>query len=137
MGEARSDGGCLSTRKVRALVALLDSSSAAAAARKANVGERSIRRWIKEDASFRLKLRELRTELLTGTANKLQHDAFGAAEALKDLIQGKEKIEPGRAALIRTALDYAFKAGGYVDLVERVAALETPLEGEDDSRDNS
>ena len=82
MGEARSDGGGLTTRKVRALVALLDSPSVAAAARKANVGERSIRRWIKEDASFRLKLRELRTELLTGTANKLQHDACSPSRSV-------------------------------------------------------
>ena len=133
---APDDDADLTPRQLQALGALLDSPSIVAAAGQVGIDESTIRRWIRNDPSFRSKLRELRTEALTGASYRLQTDAFAVVEVLNKLILGKKKIEPGRAALIRTALDYAFKAGGYVDLVERVAALETPLEGEDDSRDS-
>ena len=121
----------LTPRQVQALAALLNSPSIVAAAARVGIHEGTIRRWIRDDPSFRLKLRELRTEALTGASNRLQVDAYGAVEVLHTLIRSDKKIETGRAALIRTALDYAFKAGGYVDLVERIDALERPLE--DDS----
>ena len=127
----QDDDADLTSQQVQALVALLHSPSIVAAARQTGVSERSVRRWIKDNPSFRTRLRELRTEALTGASNRLQVDAYGAVEVLHKLIRSENKIETGRAALIRTALDYAFKAGGYVDVVERLDALERPLE--DDS----
>ena len=41
-----------------------------------------------------------------------------------ELIQSKDRIEVGRASLVRTAIDLAFRSGAYSDLAERVAALE-------------
>jgi hypothetical protein len=45
-------------------------------------------------------------------------------QALVDLLASKDRIEPGRAALVRTALDFAFRAGSYTDLAERIEELE-------------
>ena len=47
-----------------------------------------------------------------------------AVETMLELIQSKDRIEVGRASLVRAAIDLAFRSGAYSDLVERVAALE-------------
>lgn len=115
----------LTPQQDQALMALLDSPSIVAAARKVQVDERTIRRWLKEDDVFQDRLRDLRAEALSGAANKLQSEAYTVVSALHDLIRDKEnKVEPGRAALIRTALDFAFRAGAYTDLVDRIADIE-------------
>ncbi len=108
----------------RALVALVGARSIAAAARTAGVGESSIRRWLREDERFRTKLRQLREEALSHASLRLQQGASRAVETMLELIQSKDRIEVGRASLVRAAIDLAFRSGAYSDLVERVAALE-------------
>ena len=105
---------------------MLDSPSIVAAASKAGVGERSIRRWLKEDGLFQERLRDMRAEALSWATNKLPSEAYAVVSTLYDLIQDKEnKVEPGRAALIHTALDFSFRAGAYTDLADHIADIET------------
>ena len=108
----------------RALVALVEARSIVAAARTAGVGESSIRRWLREDERFKTKLRQLREEALLHASLRLQQGASRAVETMLELIQSKDRIEVGRASLVRTAIDLAFRSGAYSDLAERVAALE-------------
>lgn len=116
----------LTPKQDQAVIALLNAPSIEAAARIVQVNERTIRRWLKKDDLFQDRLRDLRAEALSGAANKLQSEAFTVVSALHDLNQDKEnKVEPGRAALIRTALDFAFRAGAYTDLADRIAEIET------------
>ena len=114
----------LTTRQDRAIAALLESPSIAAAARKAEVGESTLRQWLREDKNFQRKLRGLREEALSHGALQLQHGVSKAVGKLYDLIDSNKGIEPGRASLVRTALEYAYRSNVYSDVLERMKTLE-------------
>ena len=102
----------------------MEARSIVAAARTAGVGESSIRRWLREDERFQTKLRQLREEALSHASLRLQQGASRAVETMLELIASKDRIEVGRASLVRAAIDLAFRSGAYSDLSERIAALE-------------
>jgi hypothetical protein len=66
----------------RALIALLEARSVAAAARQAGVPERTLRRWLRDDKDFQNELRHLRQEALAHAASRLQQRASVATDAL-------------------------------------------------------
>jgi hypothetical protein len=119
-----------SAGKDRALAALLDSPTIVAAAQAAGVGESTLRRWLRDDEEFQDKLRQSRQQALRHVSLRLQQRASEAVEALFDNITSEKRVEPGRAAMLRTALDFAFRAGAYNDLAERLEALETAAKQE-------
>ncbi len=123
----RNDG--LTPSQERAIEALLDSRSIAAAARKAEVGESSLRRWLREDDNFQDKLRRIREEALSHAALQLQKGVPVAVGTLYDLIQRDKRIEPGRASLIRAAVDFGFRSSVYSDVVERLKTVEKNQSG--------
>ena len=118
----RNDG--LTPSQERAVKALLASRSIAAAARQADVGESSLRRWLREDDDFQDKLRRLREQSLSHAALQLQEGVSKAVGILYDLIERDKRIEPGRASLIRTAVDFGFRSSVYSDVIERMKTLE-------------
>jgi len=122
-----------SDRQKRAITALLDSSSLVVAASRAEIGESTLRSWLHEDEEFQAKLRQLREEALGQASLRLQQSASLAVERLFDLLASKDRIEPGRASLVRTAIDFAFRSGAYSDLAERIAALENAPPPQDTS----
>ena len=118
----RNDG--LTPSQERAIEALLASRSIAAAARKADAGESSLRRWLREDDNFQNKLRRIREEALSHAALQLQQGVSSAVGILYDLIQRDKRIEPGRASLIRAAVDFGFRSSVYSDVIERLKTVE-------------
>ncbi len=54
----------------------------------------------------------------------MQQVASDATAAMDELIHSDRAIESGRAALIRTALDFAYRSG---TLANRIADLETAV----------
>ena len=108
----------------RAIRAMLTARSIAAAARQADVGQSTLRRWIREDDNFQNKLRQYREQALSHAALMLQQGAARAVCIMYELIQSGRPIEPGRVLLIRTAIEYAFRSAVYCDIIERVKALE-------------
>ena len=118
------DAPKLNPTQHRALAALLEAPSIAAAARQTGVNERTIRRWLHDDPDFQAELSRMRRQYLGHAATRLQSSASVAVQTLLDLLAAKDRIEPGRAALVRTALDFAFRAGSYTDLAERLDDLE-------------
>ncbi len=110
----RLDG--LTTRQDRALKALLDSPSIVAAARKAEVGESTLRLWLREDENFQAKLRQIREETLSHTTTRLQQEAERALDSVSSLLASKRRIEAGRASLIRTVIDFAYRSNAHSDL---------------------
>jgi len=71
----------LTTRQDRAIAALLESPSIAAAARKAEVGESTLRQWLREDEDFQAMLRLTRHETLSHVTTRLQQEAEKAVDA--------------------------------------------------------
>ena len=91
----------LSPRQVQALAALLNSPSIVAAAARVGIHEGTIRRWIRDDSSFRLKLRELRTEALTGASNRLQDGCWDVFRGLGPRVYTRGSVSFG----VHTRLD--------------------------------
>ena len=118
----RNDG--LTPSQERAVTAMLTARSIAAAARQAEVGESSLRRWLREDENFQTKLRGLREEALSQGALKLQNGVPEAVEPLYRLIGRDKGVEPGRASLVRTALEFAYRSSVYNDVMERLKIVE-------------
>jgi hypothetical protein len=117
--------------KDRALAALLDSRTIVAAAPKAQIGESTLRRWLREDDDFQQQLRHHRQQALGHVALRLQQRAAsskgpaGPSMPCSTNLASEKRVEPGRAAMLRTALDVAFRAASYNDLAERLDALES------------
>ena len=130
----RLDG--LTTRQDRALKALLDSPSIVAAARKAEVGESTLRLWLREDENFQAKLRHLREETLSHTTTRLQQEAGRAIESVSGLLASRRRIEPGRASLIRTVIDFAYRSNAHSDLAGLVRSLESDRKNRTQDRNN-
>ena len=118
----RNDG--LTPSQERAVTAMLRARSIAAAAREAEVGDSSLRRWLREDENFQTKLRGLREEALSQGALKLQNGVPEAVETLYRLIGRDKGVEPGRASLVRTALEFAYRSSVYNDVIERLKIVE-------------
>ena len=108
----------------QALPALLTCPTIRAVARRVGVHERTVRRWLHDDKHFQKRLRQLRNEALGQASTHLQQGATQAVRVMYNLIGSDNLIETGRATLIRTALDFAFRSGAYGDLAERIADLE-------------
>ena len=114
----------LTPSQERAIRALLTARSVAAAARQANVGQSTLRRWLREDDNFQNELRQYRQEALSHAALILQQRAAEAVCIMYELIQSGRPVDRGRVSLIRTAIEYAFRAAVYLDIIDRVKALE-------------
>ena len=111
----------LTQRQQLALVALISARSVAAAARQSGVSERSIHRWLSQNTTFQTRVRQLRQGALDRAALHMQQVASDAVTVMDELIHSDRDIESGRAALIRTALDFAYRSG---TLAGRIADLE-------------
>ena len=111
----------LTQRQQLALLGMLSARSVAGAARQSGVSERSIHRWLGDDKAFQAKLRQLRQQALDQASLHMQQLASDVVEVMHELIHSGRVIESGRAALIRTALDFAYRSG---TLAGRIADLE-------------
>ena len=118
----RNDG--LTPGQERAIRTMLTARSIAAAARQANVGQSTLRRWLREDDNFQNKLRQLREEALAHAALILQQAAAEAAFLIRHYVQSDEPLDWGRVMILRTAIEYGFRSAVYLDIVDRVKALE-------------
>ena len=118
----RRDG--LTPGQERAIQAMITERSIAAAARQADVRQSTLRRWLREDDNFQEKLRQFREQALSHAALLLQQGVATAIVIMHELIQSEGRIDPGRVALIKTAIEFAFRAAVYCDIMDRVKDLE-------------
>lgn len=118
----------LSARQARAVVALLTASSLTVAAKQAGVGERTLRRWLK-DATFRTAYRETSQRFLQEATGRLRAAAGEAVDTLRHALRDERPANRIRAATV--LLDVAVKVE-VNELAERVAALEEAQNGRDE-----
>ena len=111
--------------------AMLTARSVAAAARQANVGQSTLRRWLREDDNFQTELRNYREEALTHASLILQQNCAKAVCLMYEFIESGAPVPHGKVTLIRTAIEFAFRSAVYCDIIDRVRALEK------DQRQNS
>ena len=72
----------LSAKQERALVALMGAKSLDQAAAQAGVGQRTLRRWLQQDA-FQEAIQKLRRAAMSSATAHLQNVAWDAVEALR------------------------------------------------------
>lgn len=112
----------ISTKQHAAIQALLTEQTIGDAAKAANVGERTLSRWMNEDETFQRALRAAQSTVINGIARSLSRLAESAVDALSD---GLGKHEPTalrlRAAMI--ALDRLVRFQELTNLQQEVEDL--------------
>lgn len=74
----------------RAILALLSERSLSAAAKRAGVGERTIRRWLTEDVDFKAELVRARTAIFEAGVERAQSLTGLAVETLHELLHERK-----------------------------------------------
>jgi hypothetical protein len=116
-GGRRSDAA-----RERAVLALLNRPTVEQAAAEAGVSERTLRRWLREDAEFRAAYAEARSAAVDDALRQLQR---GAGIAVRALVRHAKDTDAGisiRAA--QALLDQLGRLSERVELEARVAELE-------------
>jgi hypothetical protein len=110
-----------SRKREHAIAALLTAATLGEAARLANIGEATLRRWLREP-DFAGAYRAARRQALETVVGRLQQSATAAVETLeRNLTASAEGVQVRAAQIL---LEQAFKAVELMDLAERVEALE-------------
>lgn len=119
--------GELTTAQKRAIPALLGARDVAEAAKVAGVGERTLRRWLKDDRAFLAELQAAEQDVVSASLRKLSDLAWEAASVLGTLMSDKD-IAPGvRVRAADAVLARLLQLKGLMQLAERVAAIEAAL----------
>ena len=113
----------LTIRQDKAVAALLTCRTIAEAAKLAEVGERSIYRWLKQD-TFQSHLRRARRQALSQALGRLQQVAHRAVDTLDTILDDKKATTAGRVSAVRAALRYACHGIEIDDFEERLTAVE-------------
>ena len=109
-------------RQHAAITALLTTKTIAAAAKRAKVGEATLRRWLTYDEAFQRAYRAIRRAMLDGVIGRLQRAGTEAVDALERNLKCGRPGDEIRAAL--GILDHATRGLELGDLLERVQELE-------------
>jgi hypothetical protein len=115
----------ITTKQARAIACLLSERTTGAAARKAQVTERTLYTWLGEPA-FRAALRSAEKSLLETVTRRLSVGQSLALDALEALIQ-KAKYESTRRQAAIDWLNLSLKFIDTVNIDQRLTALEAAI----------
>ena len=116
-----------SRKEEAAISALLTESGIAAAAKKAGVGESTLRRWL-QDTDFAERCRSARRQVLEQSTARLQSATVDAVNALRAIVSSQDSPPSTRVSAARTILDMAYRAVEVDELSERLHRLEMTTE---------
>ena len=119
--------GHLTTPQRAALEALADGATKAQAATVANRTERTLRRWISEDAAFADAMKASTDETVADAGRRLAALLSTAVDVLEEILQGDISAHI-RLRAVDIAIGNFIKLRELGDLAERVAALEERLQ---------
>ena len=125
MAESGRDSGkrrCRS-RRDKAILALMTAKSVTEAARTAGVGERTLRRWLREDAAFKAEYDAARLAAFTTVRQRIQQLAGRAVDALDELLDAK-KHPSVRLGAARTIMEIALYQHDVDSLMGKLNELE-------------
>lgn len=117
-------------RKQRAIVALLNSPTRAAAAEASGVGVSTLRRWL-QDPEFKSAYNTALTELLEDVTRQAQRSLSPAIKALAEIVEDEGQLATARISAARSILEYGLKLTEVADIMTRLIALEESLGGGD------
>jgi hypothetical protein len=109
-----------------AAVALAGGKTAKEAAVAAGVSERTVFQWLTHEP-FKLRVSELRGEMVSAALGRLSDGLCAAADALNELVKQQDADVKLKAAV--KVIELALKVREQTDLADRLAAVERALEG--------
>ena len=118
-------GAKSATQRDRVLLSLLAGYSIAQSARRARVGERTVRDWLSQP-SFRGELDARRRQVFQQSLDQIQALAARAADALGDLLSARQPSTV-RLATCRVVLETGLNERSAKELLARLNVLEESL----------
>ncbi|MCC7355504.1 MAG: hypothetical protein IT330_17315 [Anaerolineae bacterium] len=120
------NNGQLRANQRRGIAALLAAPTLAEAATQAGVHERTLRRWLKEDA-FRHALHQAQDEMLGQAMRQSLAAMTDALTTLQDIMGDDLVPAAARVTAARSILEHATRLYEATTLAERLAALEEAM----------
>lgn len=117
----------LTEKQRRALTALLAAPTAKEAAKIANVGERTLKRW-RTLPSFQRAYKAAQSELLESAVCQSRQHLTGALSALADITADANAPPAARVSAARASVELALKLGEQNDILERLSELEAAMQ---------
>jgi hypothetical protein len=119
-------GPQLEKKREQAIAALLTTDTVCAAAAQIGVSERTLLRWLQEEA-FQRAYRDARRQVVQHAIVRMQRCTGEAVDALSDVMTNPEASAGARVSAARSVLQFAMQAVQSEDLEARLATLEHHL----------
>ena len=120
--------GALSVKQAKAIGALLSSKTVAEAAQQAEVGERTLTRWLSSDLQFRQALSLAEGDLIDSASRRLLQIQTGAIDTIEGMLADDAEVSDAvRLRAAQAALDYLLKMRELRQIEQRLAALEQAM----------
>jgi hypothetical protein len=113
----------LSYRQERAIVELLQQPNMDAAAAKAGVTPRTLRRWLRQ-REFSRRYEKQRSLQLEGIHEVLRSSAMDSLKVLIDVSQNKTSPPAARVSAATRLIEFTFKVGELASIEKRLQELE-------------
>lgn len=120
--------GALSAKQTVVIAALLEARTVADAAEKTGTPARTIYRWL-SDPSFQTALRTAEDGVIDEAVRRLLGMQQQALSALQVVLVARDTPPSARVAAARTVLDAMLKLRDHRTFEERLAAIESAMEG--------
>jgi len=114
----------ITAKQEKAIMELLRNPTVRDASQQAQVGERTLWRWLQED-DFREAYMEARKQAFSRALGLLQQALSEAVLVLKDVMNNPETRDSSRVSSAKAILDTGLKAMELDDLEERISRLES------------
>lgn len=113
----RKEGFIIDTKKQLALAALLSSPTKEAAARKAGINVKTLRRYLL-DEEFSSAYKQAAAEMVEDATRQLQQSLTGAITRLRYIVSNREEASSNQIAAAKTLLDYSLKFCEFNDILK-------------------
>ena len=114
----------LTPRQEQSITALLVQGSLQAAAEASGINEKTLRRWLRDNAVFQMAYREARRQVVQQAIVQVQQATGEAVETLRQVMQAADAPASAKVSAAKTILETAIKAVELEDLEARIIALE-------------
>jgi len=115
--------GKITRKREQAISALLVSPTVQEAAQVAQIGERTLWRWLQEP-EFQRAYRQARRQAVSQAVARLQQASSEAVEALSSVMNDTEAPASSKVSAAKAVLELSFKAVELEDLESRITILE-------------
>ena len=117
----------LTIKQRRAIAGLLSCPTVGDAAKHAGVGDRTVFRWLSDDANFQTELRRQQDRAIDAAVSRLSGQARSAANTLISIHEDEGTAPAVRVQAATQILNAVLKLKEHRDLAERIEELERKL----------